>query len=70
MAAALNLHPDPTPPGLPPEVIARAQALRARLDAIMNAPPRPEEALLPELTPRTLERIEAFALRDEVRGMR
>lgn len=36
----------------------------------MNAPPRPEEALLPELTPRTLERIEAFALRDEVRGMR
>jgi hypothetical protein len=50
-------------------VIARAQALRARLDAIMNAPLSPDAAL-PELTPRMLERLEAFALRDAVKDPR
>ena len=50
-------------------MITRALALRARLDDIMNAALPPGEAL-PALTPRTLERIEAFALRDEVRGLR
>lgn len=69
MAAELNPHRGAAPPGLPPDVIARAQALRARLDAIMNAPLRPDEAL-PELTTRTLERLEAFALREEARSLR
>ena len=69
MAAELNPHGGAAPPGLPPDVIARAQALRARLDAIMNAPLSPDEAL-PELTTRTLERLEAFALREEARSLR
>lgn len=56
-------------PGLPPDVVARAQALRGRLDAIMNAQLSPEEEL-PQLTPRMLERVEAFALRNELRGPR
>lgn len=55
--------------GLPPNVIVPARALRARLDAIMSAPLPPDEAL-PALTPRTLERIEALALREELRGLR
>ncbi len=56
-------------PGLPLDVIARARALRARLDALMNAPLPPAKAL-PELTTRTLERLEAFALRDAVKDPR
>jgi hypothetical protein len=54
---------------LPPEVLARAQALRQRLEAIRNAPPPPDEEL-PELTQRQVERPEAFALRDEIKGLR
>ncbi len=69
MAAELNPHRGAAPPGLPPDVIARAQALRARLAAIMNAPLSPDAAL-PELTPRMLERLEAFALREEARSLR
>jgi len=69
VAAELNPHGGAVPPGLPPDVIARAQALRARLAAIMNAPLPPDPAL-PELTPRALERLEAFALREELRGLR
>jgi len=69
VAAELNPHGGAAPPGLPPDVIARAQALRARLDAIMNAPLSPDAAL-PELTPRMLERLEAFALRDAVKDPR
>ena len=69
MAAELNPHRGAAPPGLPPDVIARAQAMRARLDAIMSAP-LPPDAVLPELTPRMLERLEAFALRDAVKDPR
>ena len=81
MPAATSLPPEPGPAGpdhafqahaspeVPLGVIARAQALRARLDAIMNAPLPPDEAL-PELTPRMLERLEAFALRDAVKDLR
>ena len=54
---------------LPPEVLARAQALRQRLEAIRNAPTPPDEEL-PELTQRQVERLEAFALRDEIKGLR
>lgn len=49
---------------LPPEVLARAQALRKRLDAIRNAPLPPDEEL-PALTQKHLERIEAFELRED-----
>lgn len=54
---------------LPAEVLARAQALRQRLEAIRNAQP-PSDEELPELTQRQVERLEAFALRDEIKGLR
>ena len=46
------------------EVLAAATQMRSRLDAIRLAPLRPD-AELPELTPKQLERIEAFALRED-----
>jgi hypothetical protein len=49
---------------LPPEVIARAQAMREALDAIRDAPLPPDEQL-PELTQKQQERWEAFALREK-----
>jgi predicted DNA-binding antitoxin AbrB/MazE fold protein len=54
---------------LPPEVIERARALLQRMEAIKNAPLPPDDEL-PELTEKQLERIEAFALRDEIKGLR
>ena len=56
----------PTPPAynLPPEVLALAQAMRDKLDAIRDAPLPPDDEL-PELTEKQLERIEAFALRED-----
>jgi hypothetical protein len=42
-------------------VIAAAEVMDARLDAIRNAPFPPDQSL-PELTPKQLERIEAFEL--------
>ncbi len=54
------------PYNLPPEVIAAAEAMRAKLDAIRNAP-RPPDHMLPELTPKQLERIEAFELHAQFR---
>jgi hypothetical protein len=53
---------------LPLKVLARAQALRQRLGAIRNAPP-PSDEELPELTQQQLERLETFALRDEIKGL-
>ena len=55
-----------TPPtyDLPREVLARAQAMRDRLDAIRNAPLPPDDEL-PELTEKQRERIAAFALRED-----
>jgi len=54
---------------LPADVVERAKAVRARMDAIKNAPvPADEE--LPELTDEQLERLAAFALRDEIKGLR
>ncbi len=49
--------------GLPPEVIARAQAMREALDAIRDAPLPPDEQLT-DLTQKQQERWEAFALRE------
>lgn len=58
---------DPTPVtynNLLPEVLARAQAMRDKLDAIRNAPLPPDDEL-PELTAKQRERIEAFTLRED-----
>ena len=49
---------------LPSEVLAQAQAMRDRLDAIRDAPFPPDDEL-PELTAKQRERIEAFALRED-----
>jgi len=49
---------------LPPEVLAQAQAMRDRLDAIRHALLPPDDEL-PELTAKQRERIEAFALRED-----
>jgi len=49
--------------GLPPEVIARARAMREALDAIRDAPLPPDEQL-PALTQKQQDRWEAFALRE------
>lgn len=50
---------------LPPDVAASAMAMEARINAIRNAP-FPNDLDLPPLTKKQLERIAAFALRDEV----
>lgn len=65
MAAELNPHHGAAPPGLPPDVTARARALCARPEASKNAALPPDEAR-PEFTSRMPERIEALALRDVV----
>lgn len=54
---------------LPAEVVERAQATLAHMEAIKNAPIPADEAL-PELTEKQLERLEVFALRDEIKGLR
>lgn len=56
---------DPSNPyELDSEILAAAAQTRSRLDAIRMAPLRPDDEL-PELTPKQLERIEAFALRED-----
>lgn len=49
---------------LPPEVFERAEKMRSRLDAVRNAPLPPDDQL-PPVSAKTLERIEAFALRED-----
>ncbi|MEY6433826.1 hypothetical protein ABC977_15590 [Thioalkalicoccus limnaeus] len=49
--------------GLPPDVIARARAMREALDAIRDAPLPPDEEL-PEPTQKQQDRWEAFGLRE------
>lgn len=56
----------PTAYTLPPEAEADAADLLARLDRIRNAL-LPEDAELPPLSQKQLDRLEAFALRDELR---
>jgi hypothetical protein len=56
--------PMPATYNLPSEVLAQAQAMQDRLDAIRNAPLPPDDEL-PELTNKQRERIEAFALRED-----
>ena len=59
---------------LPAEMLAQAQAMLDKLDAVRNAPLPPDQAsdafshdALPELTAKQLERIEAFELRAQMR---
>lgn len=52
------------PFGLPQEVVARARAIRVRLDAVRDAPLPPDHEL-PVLTARQEQRLEAFALRKD-----
>ena len=54
----------PNPYNLPPEVLERAAQMRSHLDAIRNAPLPPDDQL-PPIAAKTLERIEAFALRED-----
>ncbi len=54
----------PNPYNLPPEVLERAAQMRTHLDAIRNAPLPPDDQL-PPISAKTLERIEAFALRED-----
>lgn len=54
------------PYNLEPEVLAEAQAMLAKFDAIRNAPQTPDQ-WLSELSRRQLERIEAFELRAQLR---
>ncbi|MFP4063573.1 MAG: hypothetical protein ACLFS2_12350 [Halochromatium sp.] len=49
---------------LPPEVIARAKAMREALDAIRDAPPPPDDEL-PALSDKQRQRLDAFALRED-----
>lgn len=54
----------PNPYNLPPEVLERAAQMRTHLDAIRNAPLPPDDQR-PPISAKTLERIEAFALRED-----
>jgi hypothetical protein len=59
----------PEPYHLPQAVIERAQTMLARMQEIRNAPMPPDDEI-PELTETQLKRMEAFALRDEIKGLR
>lgn len=54
---------------LQPEVVAMAKTMEEKLDYVRNAP-FPADENLPPLTQKQQERIAAFALRNEVRGLR
>ena len=49
---------------VPADVLERAQAMREHLDAVRDAPLPPDDAL-PELTPKQIDRIQAFELRED-----
>lgn len=51
------------------EVLMLAREMRKQLDAIRDTPLPPDDEL-PDLTEKQLDRIEAFALRDEIKGLR
>lgn len=54
---------------LPQEVQALAKEMEERLDRIRNAPML-DDTDLPPLNQKQLDRIEAFAVRDEIRSRR
>ena len=49
---------------LPPDVLALAAQMRHRMDQIRHAPLPPDDQL-PPVSVKTLERIEAFTLRED-----
>lgn len=49
---------------LPKEVVEEADRMRARLDAIRNAPLPPDDEL-PPVSDKSMERMRAFALRED-----
>jgi len=51
---------------LPKELLEEGRALLAKLEAIRNAPLPPDDELT-QLTPKQLQRIEAFELRAQLR---
>jgi hypothetical protein len=53
---------------LPPEVLALALAMEERLERVRDTP-LPDNENLPPLSEKKLARIEAFALRDEIRSL-
>lgn len=54
---------------LPLHIIESAKATLARMETIRNTP-LPTDKEPPELTAKQMERIEAFALRDEIKELR
>ncbi len=62
-------EPKDTAYTIPEAVKKKSLKIKARLDQIRNAP-LPAEDDLPELTETQRERIEAFALREEIKKMR
>ena len=61
--------PDSELPDLSEELRRQARETLDRLAEIGNSPLPPEDEI-PELTPKQEERIQAFALREEIKGMR
>ncbi len=57
------------PPDLPEELRKQAREILDRLAEIRNFPLPPEDEI-PELSPKQEERVRAFALREEIKGMR
>lgn len=54
------------PYNLSADVLQKADEMRQRMDAARRAPLPPDDEL-PEITPKQLERIEAFELRAQMR---
>lgn len=59
----------PLPVDAPEKIVEGARAMLARMEAIKNAPLSPDEEP-DELSEEQRERMEAFALRDEIKGLR
>jgi hypothetical protein len=54
------------PYNLSADVLQKAEEMLQRMDAVLRAPLPPDDEL-PEITPKQLERIEAFELRAQMR---
>lgn len=57
----------PDPDNLPPEVFAQAQAMLDKFEAVRDAPLPPDDEL-PEVKAKHLERMDAYALREQMRN--
>lgn len=61
-----EVEQDGNPYNLSPDVLQKAEEMRQRIDAARRAPLAHDDSL-PETTPKQMERIEAFALRSQMR---